>query len=68
MNSRVFAAMERGAPHLVSNRGVACRIAFRRWRILDCALQFNDNQRTIVAAIAAGLRVISLRTVGANER
>jgi hypothetical protein len=36
--------------------------------MLDGALQFNDNQPTIVAAIAAGLRVISLRTRGANER
>jgi hypothetical protein len=44
-------------PHIVSNRGAEQQIALKRRRVLGRALQFNDNPRTIVATITAGLRV-----------
>jgi hypothetical protein len=53
-------------PHIVSNRGAARRIAFRRWRVLDRVLQFNDYRRVIVAVIAAALRTIRRAIRSAN--
>jgi hypothetical protein len=58
--------MERETPHIGSDRDAARRIAFCAWRVSDRALQFNDKARAIVAAIAAGLRVVRWRVRGAT--
>jgi hypothetical protein len=53
-----FCGVEQTTPHIVNVRGAALRIAFRRWRIWDRALQFNNKARANVAAIAAAPCVI----------